>query len=233
MKLTKERIVDAGMATFAETGYHGLSMRQVADRLGAHAGSLYYHVRGKDELLALMADRVCRHAYDAAGTALAALPPDATWQDRIETQATELRRSLLRHPGGALLLADSPGTLSTGALSLMERLLATFVGAGVPVDDAGIAADTLLSHVTGFVLQERPEERGAEERGAADDKSPGAAPPPVTAEVYADLCARFPLVMEQMPRLGQDEKFRRSVRLLCTAFRSLPSDGPASPAGTA
>ncbi|MYR87253.1 TetR family transcriptional regulator, partial [Streptomyces sp. SID685] len=42
MKLTKERIVDAGMAVFSEVGYQNLSMRQVADRLDAHAGSLYY-----------------------------------------------------------------------------------------------------------------------------------------------------------------------------------------------
>ncbi|MGW2634484.1 TetR/AcrR family transcriptional regulator [Streptomyces chattanoogensis] len=208
MKLTKERIVDAGMATFAETGYHGLSMRQVAERLGAHAGSLYYHVRSKDELLALMADRVCRHAYDAAGAALAALPPEATWQEKTEVQAAELRRSIRRHPGGALLLADSPGTLSTGSLSLMERLLETLLGAGVPAEHCGIAADTLLSHITGFVLQEQ-----AEPQTSA-----------VTAETYADLRAQFPLVMERMPRLSQDEKFRRSVRLLCAAFETLAKD---------
>ncbi|MFB9523126.1 hypothetical protein [Streptomyces cremeus] len=82
------------------------------------------------------------------------------------------------------------------------------LGAGKPVDGGGVATDTLLSHITGFVLQEQPEE-----------EFPGAATPPVTAE----LRARFPLVMEQMPRLGQDEKFRRSVRPLCTAFRTLAS----------
>ncbi|GGU64732.1 TetR family transcriptional regulator [Streptomyces albospinus] len=205
MKLTKERIVDAGMATFARVGYHGLSMRQVAQRLGTHAGSLYYHVRGKDELLALMADRVCRQAYDAGTTALAALPPEATWQDEIEAQAEALRRSIQQHPGGAMLLAESPRTLSSGALSLMERLLQTLLGAGVPTAHCGIAADTLLSHVTGFVLQE-------------EGDSPA---PAVTAEVYADLRARFPLVIERMPRLSQGEKFRRSIRLMCAAFATL------------
>ncbi|KPC59140.1 TetR/AcrR family transcriptional regulator [Streptomyces chattanoogensis] len=208
MKLTEERIVDAGMATFAETGYHGLSMRQVAERLGVHAGSLYYHVRSKDVLLTLMADRVCRHAYAAAGAALAALPPEAAWRERIEVQAAELRRSILQHPGGALLLADSPGMLSTGSLSLMERLLETLLDAGVPAEHCGIAADTLLSHVTGFLLQEQA----------------GPQAPAVTAETYADLRARFPLVMEQMPRLSQEEKFRRSVGLLCAAFETLAKD---------
>ncbi|QHC27691.1 MULTISPECIES: TetR/AcrR family transcriptional regulator [unclassified Streptomyces] len=207
MKLTKERIVDAGMAVFAEVGYHNLSMRQVADRLDAHAGSLYYHVRGKEELLALMADRVCRRAYDAGTDALAALPSAATWQDRVEAQATALRAEIREHPGGAQLLAESPGMLSTGAFSLMERLLRTLLDAGVPVAHCGIAADTLLSHITGFVLQE-------ENRPTA--------PPAVTADLYADLCERFPLVMgDVIPRLGEDDKFTRSIRLLCTGFAAL------------
>jgi AcrR family transcriptional regulator len=207
MKLTKERIVAAGMAVFAEVGYHNLSMRQVADRLDAHAGSLYYHVRGKDELLALMADRVCRQAYDAGTEALAAMPPTATWKDRIEVQATTLRQSIKQHPGGAQLLAESPGVLSTGALSLMERLLRILLDAGLPADYCGIAADTLLSHVTGFVLQEQNQP---------------AAPPPVTTELYTELREQFPLVMGPlMPRMGQDEKFVQSIRLLCTGFAAL------------
>ncbi len=208
MKLTKERIVDAGMAVFAEVGYQNLSMRQVADRLDAHAGSLYYHVRGKDELLALMADRICHRAYEEGTAALEALPPAARWPDRIEAQATALRLSIRQHPGGAQLFAESPGMLSTGALSLMERLLRTLLDGGVPAERCGIAADVLLSHVTGFVLQEQ--------------NQPAAAPP-VTAERYADLCARFPLLMGPLvERLGQDEKFTRSVRLLCAGFTALP-----------
>ncbi|WP_329422870.1 TetR/AcrR family transcriptional regulator C-terminal domain-containing protein [Streptomyces sp. NBC_01693] len=118
----------------------------------------------------------------------------------MATQASALRLSIKQHPGGAQLLAESPGTLSTGALSLMERLLRTLLDAGLPA----VAADTLLSHVTGFVLQEQnqPDE-----------------PPPVTAERYAELCERFPLLMgPSMPRLSQDEKFTRSLRRLCAGF---------------
>ncbi|MER7915664.1 MULTISPECIES: TetR family transcriptional regulator [unclassified Streptomyces] len=207
MKLTKERIVDAGMAVFAEAGYQNLSMRQVADRLDAHAGSLYYHVRGKEELLALLADRVCRRAHDAGTDALAALPSTATWQDRVEAQVTTLRAEIEQHPGGAQLLAESPGMLSTGAFLLMERLLRTLLDGGLPAAHCGIAADTLLSHVTGFVLQEQNQP---------------AAPPTVTAGQYADLRERFPLVMgDLIPRLSHDEKFVRSIRLLCTGFTAL------------
>ncbi|MEU6866689.1 TetR/AcrR family transcriptional regulator C-terminal domain-containing protein [Streptomyces sp. NPDC046876] len=204
MKLTKERIVDAGMAVFAQAGYHGLSMRQVAERLDAHAGSLYYHVRNKDELLTLMADRVCHRAHAAGTAALDALPPGATWQQSLAAQATALRRTIREHPGGALLLADSPKALSTGGLSLMERLLETFHTAGLSPEDSAVAADTLLSHVTGFVLQESTQHRV----------------PAVSAELHAELCARFPLIMTTLPRWSEDEKFERSIALLCTAFAS-------------
>ncbi len=205
MKLTTDRIVDAGMAIFAEAGYRGLSMRQVAERLNVHAGSLYYHVHNKAVLLHLMADRVARQAFDEGTAALAQLPDDAGWPDRIRIQAVTLRNSMLRHPGGAILLAESPKTLSTGALSLMERLLETLRDAGVPAGHQGIAADTLLSHVTGFVLQEQ---------GDSD-------PPDVAAMDIAVLRELFPLTFTEAPRYEQGDKFLRSIELMCAAIETL------------
>ncbi|MFD8979419.1 TetR/AcrR family transcriptional regulator [Streptomyces sp. NPDC059564] len=202
MKLTKERIIDAGMAEFAESGFHGLSMRRVAQRLDAKAGSLYYHVPSKAVLVQLMADRVARQAYDAGSAALAALDPGAGWRERVEAQALTLRAGIRRHAGGAVMFADSPKVLSTGALSVMERLLETLRAAGVPDEHCAIGADVLLSHVTGFVLQEQSE-------------SPAA---PVTPEEGAALVARFPLTVAAASAYGEDEKFLRSVRLLCAGL---------------
>ncbi|WP_405774365.1 TetR/AcrR family transcriptional regulator [Streptomyces sp. NBC_00859] len=207
MKLTADRIVDAGMAEFAESGYHGLSMRRVADRLDAQAGSLYYHVPNKSALLQLMADRMARQAYDAGTAALAALPEQAGWQAGVEAQATSLRQSISRHPGGAVMFADSPKVLSTGALSLMERLLRSLTEAGVPERDRGIAADTLLSHVTGFVLQEQGD------------------PPalPVTAQDAAAVRERFPMTVAAASAVDKDEQFVLSVRLICAGIERLIS----------
>ncbi|MEV6158001.1 TetR/AcrR family transcriptional regulator C-terminal domain-containing protein [Nonomuraea sp. NPDC052129] len=86
------------------------------------------------------ADRVCGQAYDPGTAALTALPPGATWQDEIQAQAGALRHVILRHPSGAILLADSPQMLSPGALSLMERLLSTLEEAGVPAGPRIVAA---------------------------------------------------------------------------------------------
>lgn len=203
VKLTLPRILDASMAVFAEAGHHGLSMRRVAERLDVHAGSLYYHVRDKTALLRLMADRVAQEAYDAGTAALDALPPDADWTERVEAQVGALRHTLLRHIGGAALLAGSAQTLSSGALGLMERLLVTFADAGVPEAERGIAADAVLSHVTGFVMQEQAE----------DDV------PEVDASQVASLAARFPLTFAEATATAPEEKFVRGLRLVCAGVR--------------
>ncbi|MFJ2739405.1 TetR/AcrR family transcriptional regulator [Streptomyces sp. NPDC087440] len=205
MKLTAERIVEAGMATFAETGYHGFSVRQVADRLDVHAGSLYYHVPSKAALLQLMADRVVRQAYDEGTAALAALPPQAHWPDRITAQSVALRHSIRRHPGGAILLAGSPKTLSPGALSLMERLLDTLAEAGVPAEHCATAADTILSHITGYVLQEQSDPPAA----------------PITPDGVAELRRSYPLTVAAASAHGPDERFTRSLDLLCAGITTL------------
>ncbi|MER5888991.1 TetR/AcrR family transcriptional regulator [Streptomyces sp. NPDC001941] len=204
MKLTADGIIDAGMAVFAESGYRGLTMRQVADRLGAHAGSLYYHVPSKTALPQLMADRLAREAYDAATAALDALPEEPDWKLQLEIQAVALRQVIRQRPGGAVLFADSPKVLSAGALSVTERLLRTLAAAGVAREERAVAADTLLSHVTGFVLQEQSE------------------PPAVhvTAQAAADVHARFPLTVESAAAHTPDERFVRGVRLLCAGIEA-------------
>jgi TetR/AcrR family tetracycline transcriptional repressor len=212
VKLSTERIVEAGLATFAEVGYEGLSMRRVADRLNAQAGSLYYHVPSKDALLRLMSDWVAGHAYEAGAAALAALPGDAGWAARVEAQAVALRAVMRQHQGGAALIASSPHLLSTGALSLMERLQQTLAEAGVPAGECGMAADTLLSYVTGFVLQEQGD----------------SVAPQITAGEFAALAERFPRTLASGSAASEDDIFTRSVRLLCRAFGTLIGSSPGS-----
>ena len=208
MKLNVDRITDAGMATFADVGFSGLSMRQVADRLGVHAGSLYYHVSSKTALLALMADRVAQEAYDACTAALAALPGDADWVEQITAQALAVRSSIGGRPGGAALFASSPRALSSGALSLMERLLHTLREAGVPEAHGIVAADTLLSHLTGFVLQEQSKSLHTT----------------TTAATHAALAERFPLTLAGAASYEEDELFTRSVTLICAATTIVSAD---------
>lgn len=48
---TRERILHTAAALFAQHGYHGASMRDIAAGTGLRAASLYNHFPGKEELL--------------------------------------------------------------------------------------------------------------------------------------------------------------------------------------
>ncbi|MEV4125320.1 TetR/AcrR family transcriptional regulator [Nocardia sp. NPDC049707] len=48
---TRARIVAAAMELFAEQGFHGTGVAEIADRAGVRRGALYYHIGSKEELL--------------------------------------------------------------------------------------------------------------------------------------------------------------------------------------
>ena len=60
---TQLRILDAAYALFMEQGYHGTSMRQIAERAGITMGGVYNHFASKEEIWeAVLFDR---HPYRA------------------------------------------------------------------------------------------------------------------------------------------------------------------------
>ena len=58
LKLTFEQIVDQALELLREDGMGNLSMRRLADRLGAGAMSLYWHVESKEDVFDLALDAV-------------------------------------------------------------------------------------------------------------------------------------------------------------------------------
>jgi AcrR family transcriptional regulator len=67
LPLSRDRVLRAAIAIADESGLESLTMRRVADGLGAEAMSLYYHVASKEDLLDGMADAVVTEINDAAG----------------------------------------------------------------------------------------------------------------------------------------------------------------------
>ncbi len=49
-KTTRERVIDAAMELFAESGYEGCTVQDIAKAVGIKAASLYAHFAGKDEI---------------------------------------------------------------------------------------------------------------------------------------------------------------------------------------
>ena len=63
---TKERIVDVALELFAQSGYLGTSMSDIAKQLGITKGALYKHYTGKQEILDSIVDRMNKMDYERA-----------------------------------------------------------------------------------------------------------------------------------------------------------------------
>lgn len=55
---TKERILEAALELFAQSGYSGTSMNDIAKQMGITKGALYKHYTGKQEILDRIVERI-------------------------------------------------------------------------------------------------------------------------------------------------------------------------------
>jgi AcrR family transcriptional regulator len=76
-------VLDAACLLFAERGYRGTSMRDIAETLGVRAPSLYNHVTSKQEILLAIMDKAMDRALSAQEEAL----------DGVTDPSEQLRRA--------------------------------------------------------------------------------------------------------------------------------------------
>jgi AcrR family transcriptional regulator len=133
-KPRKEEILDVATRLFAEKGYEGTSMNDVAARVGMRKASLFYHFATKDLLYEAVIDRLI----DTLGQALrAAYESAGTFVDRAEAAADTTTATLGTHPYAARLLLREAmdcgpvvkGKVLDNAMSVLE-VSAEFVRAG-------------------------------------------------------------------------------------------------------
>lgn len=63
---TKNRILETALELFAQSGYSGTSMNDIAKRLGITKGALYKHYAGKQEILDSIVTRMNEADYERA-----------------------------------------------------------------------------------------------------------------------------------------------------------------------
>ena len=71
---TKEKILDAALVSFAENGYRGTNLRDLAAGMGLSKSALYKHYAGKEEIWNTVLDRMEAY-YIAQFGSLEKLPP--------------------------------------------------------------------------------------------------------------------------------------------------------------
>ena len=65
---TKEKILDAALTLFAENGYDGTSVEQIANIVGIKAPSIYKHYKGKEDILNALIDSAERRYEEMFGS---------------------------------------------------------------------------------------------------------------------------------------------------------------------
>ena len=63
---TKERILETALELFAQSGYLGTSMSDIAKELGITKGALYKHYTSKQEILNSIVERMNKMDYERA-----------------------------------------------------------------------------------------------------------------------------------------------------------------------
>jgi AcrR family transcriptional regulator len=140
--LSRDRVVQAGVALADSDGLAALSMRKVAARLRCEVMSLYNHVTSKDDLL----DEMLDHVY-----AQMPGPSGEPWNDALRDMALGARAQYAAHPWAAdLVVTRYPGPARRRHMDDMLRVLA---GAGLPEDIADLGFHALTVHVQGFSHQ--------------------------------------------------------------------------------
>jgi AcrR family transcriptional regulator len=160
MHLTRDQIVDAAIRILDEEGPDALSMRRLGTELGSGATSVYWHVKGKDDLLDLVADRVI-------GEVLVGLEPATTWRDWMAAFARSMRRVLLTNPGVAPVVGRR-AVMGPNALLALEGLFPLLAADGFDRLASMLASTTLVGWTTTLVLAEAREARegtGFSQRG--------------------------------------------------------------------
>jgi hypothetical protein len=182
--LSRERIVTTAVRLADAGGFQSLSMRNIAEELGAGTMALYRHVANKDDLLDDMVDVVFAEMY----------PPaiGGRWTHELRERGLSARSALQRHPWAVGLMETRmhPGPASA---THHNATMGCLREAGFGFREAVHAYNLLDAYIYGFALQEStipfetPEESGdmaANTVGERGDEYP------YLAEVVVELGAR-------------------------------------------
>ena len=210
--LSRDQIVTAAIAIADAEGADAVGMRRIARELGAGTMSLYWHVAGKDELLALMIDAV-EGEFEIS-------PPTGNWRADLTRSAHNIRTALIRH-GWMANCIGYRRSVGPNELVHLEHSLAALTGADLHLDlaDALRILMAVETYVLGFALrdqQERRVERDTAERLAAD---PASSLVHQVSDYIGRLKAtgRYPLLarlFEDGVVLGRDERFNYGLECL-------------------
>ncbi|MGW7006019.1 TetR family transcriptional regulator [Streptomyces sp. NPDC054933] len=123
-KERREQLLDIGRALFAERGFEGTSVEEIAHQAGVSKPVVYEHFGGKEGLYAVVVDREMRVLLDMVTSALTGGHP----RELLEQAAFALLDYIEQSTDGfRILVRDSPVAQSTGTFASLISDIATQV----------------------------------------------------------------------------------------------------------
>jgi AcrR family transcriptional regulator len=153
---TRAQIAAAAVEIADAEGFEAVSMRRVAQKLGAGTMTLYHYVRNKDELVTLMVNAVMGEV----------LVPEAElsgdWRTGMEQIAKRTRAAFRRHRWTLDRLGD--GHPGPNGMRHFEQSLRAASGAGISAEETFELIGLVDDYVFGFALRDA-QERDEHARG--------------------------------------------------------------------
>ncbi|WP_405728821.1 TetR/AcrR family transcriptional regulator C-terminal domain-containing protein [Streptomyces sp. NBC_00028] len=210
------RIIDTALKLIDEVGIQALTLRMLADALSSGTATLYRHFDSKDELLALVADRILGDVR-VSPEELDGL----SWREAVTVSAEAFYGTLCRHPNAiSLLAAQVP--VGPNSLRTRERLITLFLNHGFSVASAARAFTAIGHYVIGFAIQQHgPGAPGPEDHLSLRDYYNS-----LDTDDYPSTIA----ASEELTSVPPHEEFRFGLDLLLDGLERIRLSSPPQPA---
>ena len=214
-ELSLERLVSVTIELIDADGLDDFSLRGLARRLGAGNMSIYYYVRDRDHLLALVLDEIL------GSIRLTRLPKDPL--DAVATIARRFVAAFAAHPGTIPLFALRPiYSIGPNGLRLFDQLVGLLRRAGLP--DATVAHTTvaLVEYLCGHLVGHLPQTRHPhhDHAGTVDD---------VLASLPDGAAPNIRALGPELRRAASSLQPDVGITLLLAGVRALPTSPARTP----
>ncbi|MBB2893478.1 TetR/AcrR family transcriptional regulator C-terminal domain-containing protein [Flexivirga oryzae] len=206
--VSRANLVEAALQVLDERGIDGLTVRAVADVLGVKPPALYWHVKGKQDLLDEMGTEIQRRIsrrLDFTGSA-------QDWPWSLREFAQVVREEYSRHRDGARTFSGTRLT-DPALLTAQEPWLQAGMDAGLTLEQMVTAAQLITNFVVGFVIEEQERAQSSEQRYSLAERDAALADAPLTREAGR-------VIFE-----AGDTRFERQLAILLTGLAATPTAG--------
>ncbi|MEU7833980.1 MULTISPECIES: TetR/AcrR family transcriptional regulator C-terminal domain-containing protein [unclassified Nonomuraea] len=149
--LSRDRVLRAAIKVADESGIESLTMRRLAEELGAEAMSLYYHVAKKEDVLDGIVGVIAGEINEAVGR-IDVPSKGAAWKTAVRQRILTARQVFLRHPWAPRVF-ETRTDVSPAVVQYFDALIGLMRDGGFSNDLAHHALHALGSRALGFTQE--------------------------------------------------------------------------------